>query len=231
MWEAFKKLWRNQNPKPPWINNGKTEEHPSMGRKEGETKDWCHMSIEEGWTNSSFREFDGPLSLDECRTCKTPPEIQRASCALGETPSQTKNDTEEYSRSKVLERLRWQRQSSWTPSQSFVVWLEKQVTLFQRTLRSKWLNLTDCCDCQTKNVLKFSIRIPPRQRPKGWNSVDDLVVLLERSLYGHPIAGLLWERKVEEAILWKEMEKKYQHGSVSMCKKSSDYSFRFMSMT
>ena len=30
---------------------------------------------------------------------------------------------------------------------------------------------------------------------------DDPVVLLERNLYGHPLAGLLWVRKFEEALL------------------------------
>ena len=29
------------------------------------------------------------------------------------------------------------------------------------------------------------IRIPPRQRPNGWNNIEDPVVPLERHLYGH----------------------------------------------
>ena len=39
-------------------------------------------------------------------------------------------DEEQYSRSKVLQRFRRQRQSSWTPSHSYLVWLEKQVSWF-----------------------------------------------------------------------------------------------------
>ena len=31
--------------------------------------------------------------------------------------------------------------------------------------------------------------------------IEDPVVLLERNLYGHPLAGLLWERQFEEALL------------------------------
>ena len=31
--------------------------------------------------------------------------------------------------------------------------------------------------------------------------LEDLVVLLERNLYGHPSAGLLWDRQYEEAAL------------------------------
>ena len=37
---------------------------------------------------------------------------------------------------------------------------------------------------------------PPRHKwPKSWSSMEDPVVPLERNLYGHPLAGLLWERQ------------------------------------
>ena len=74
-------------------------------------------------------------------------------CSL-EATSKTKKDTEQCSQSKGLQRLRWQRQSSWTLSQSFLVWLEKQVTPFQRTPRSEWPKLPDCYGCRKKNVLR-----------------------------------------------------------------------------
>ena len=36
---------------------------------------------------------------------------------------------------------------------------------------------------------------PPRHKwPKSWSSVGDPVVAVERNMYGHPLAGLLWER-------------------------------------
>ena len=34
--------------------------------------------------------------------------------------------------------------------------------------------------------------------PQSWFSMEDPVVPLERNLYGHPLAGLLWERQFEE---------------------------------
>ena len=40
----------------------------------------------------------------------------------------------------------------------------------------------------------FGIRLPKHKWPKSWSSVEDPVVPLERNLYGHPLAGLLWER-------------------------------------
>ena len=45
------------------------------------------------------------------------------------------------------------------------------------------------------------IRLPPQNWPKSWANIEDPVVLLERNLCGHPLAGLLWERQFEEALL------------------------------
>ena len=38
------------------------------------------------------------------------------------------------------------------------------------------------------------IRLPRHKWPKTWSSMEDPVVPLERNLYGHPLAGLLWKR-------------------------------------
>ena len=45
------------------------------------------------------------------------------------------------------------------------------------------------------------IRLPRHKWPKSWSSIEDPVVLLERNLYGHPLAGLLWERQFEKILL------------------------------
>ena len=45
------------------------------------------------------------------------------------------------------------------------------------------------------------IRLPRHKWPKSWSTVEDPVVLLERNLYGHPLAGLLWERQFEKIQL------------------------------
>ena len=39
------------------------------------------------------------------------------------------------------------------------------------------------------------IRPPKHKWPKSWSSKEDPDVPLERNLYGHPLAGLLWERQ------------------------------------
>ena len=45
------------------------------------------------------------------------------------------------------------------------------------------------------------IRLPRHKWPQSWSSMEDPVVPLERNLYGHPLAGLLWERQFEKILL------------------------------
>ena len=45
------------------------------------------------------------------------------------------------------------------------------------------------------------IRQTRHKCPKSWSGMEDPVVPLERNQYGHPLAGLLWERQFEEVLL------------------------------
>ena len=45
------------------------------------------------------------------------------------------------------------------------------------------------------------IRLPRHKWAKSWSSIEDPVFLLERNLYSHPLAGLLWERQFEKILL------------------------------
>ena len=51
------------------------------------------------------------------------------------------------------------------------------------------------------------IRLPRHKWPTSWSSMEDPVVPLERNLYGHPLAGLLWERHFEKILLKHGWEK------------------------
>ena len=51
------------------------------------------------------------------------------------------------------------------------------------------------------------IRLPRHKWPKSWSSIEDPVVLVERNLYGHPLAGLVWERQFEKSLLQHGCEK------------------------
>ena len=51
------------------------------------------------------------------------------------------------------------------------------------------------------------IRLPKYKWPKSWSSMEDPVVPLERNLYGHPLAGLFWEKQFEKIIFQYGWEK------------------------
>ena len=54
------------------------------------------------------------------------------------------------------------------------------------------------------------IRLPKHKWPKSWSSMEDPVVPLARNLYGHPLAGLLWERQFEKVLLEHGREKVFK---------------------
>ena len=60
------------------------------------------------------------------------------------------------------------------------------------------------------------IHLPLHKWPKSWSTIEDPVFLLERNLYGHPLAGLLWERQFEEVLLELGWEKSTELG-MSYC--------------
>ena len=45
------------------------------------------------------------------------------------------------------------------------------------------------------------IRLPRHKWLKSWASKEDPVVPRERNLFGHPVAGLLWERQFQKILL------------------------------
>ena len=45
------------------------------------------------------------------------------------------------------------------------------------------------------------ISLPRNRRPKEWDNIDQPVVKLLCNLYGHPLAGLIWEKHCHRAIL------------------------------
>ena len=59
------------------------------------------------------------------------------------------------------------------------------------------------------------IRLPRHKWPKSWSNMEDPVFPLERNLYGHPLAGLLWERF--EKIQLKHGWEKIPIGSANSC--------------
>ena len=82
----------------------------------------------------------------------------------------------------------------------------KQLTQYLLLPRSKWK--------MHRRYLKFQskcpdiwIRLPKHKWPKSWSSMEDPVIPLERNLYGHPLAGPLWERQFEKVLVEHGWEK------------------------
>ena len=61
--------------------------------------------------------------------------------------------------------------------------------------------------------------------------MEDPVVLLERNLYGHPSAGLLWERQFEQALIRTWMGKNSDLGMRVRSSKTRGYFCELMWMT
>ena len=51
------------------------------------------------------------------------------------------------------------------------------------------------------------ITLPRERRPKSWDAIDNPVCPLLRNLYGHPLAGIIWEKHCQKAILQAGFEK------------------------
>ena len=54
---------------------------------------------------------------------------------------------------------------------------------------------------QSQNVQKLGYVYHDTKWPKSLSSMEDPVVPLERNLYGHLLAGLLWEKQFEKVML------------------------------
>ena len=72
-------------------------------------------------------------------------------------------------------------------------------------------------------------RLPRHKWPKPWSSMEDpVVLLLERNLYGHPLAGLLWERRFEKILLQHGWEKVPSWECLFVYRKKRGYSYLCM---
>ena len=95
---------------------------------------------------------------------------------------------------------KWQPQKSWTYFKT---------TRMRRTSSRCIIRFSPGQNGRCTDVMKipksecpvFWIRLPKHKWPKSWSSMEDPVVFLDRNLYGHLLAGLLWERQFEKVLL------------------------------
>ena len=107
---------------------------------------------------------------------------------------------------KVHQHHKWQRQKSWISSPDCLVARDKHLTQYLLIPRKSG-RCTQNYEIPKSACPDIWIRRPRHKWPKSWSSMEDPVVPLERNLYGHPLAGLLWWRQFEKILLQHGWEK------------------------
>ena len=100
-----------------------------------------------------------------------------------------------------------QQLRSWISSPDCLVAMDKQQTQYRLIPKWKMEDAHKLLKIPKSECPDIWIRLPRHKWPKSWSSMEDPVVPLERNLYGHPIAGLLWERQFENILLKHGWEK------------------------
>ena len=110
-------------------------------------------------------------------------------------------DLMQYLQNKDHQHHKWRQQKSWISYPDCQGAQDKQLTQYLLKPRSKWKMLQNYWKCPNRNVQILWIRLPKHKWPKSWSSMEDPVVPLERNLYGHHLAELLWEMQFEKILL------------------------------
>ena len=82
--------------------------------------------------------------------------------------------------------------------------MDKQQTQYRLIPKCKWKMLTNYSKIPSRRFQTFAF---VAHDTNSWSSMEDLVVPLERNLYGHPLTGLLWKRQFEKILMKHGWEK------------------------
>ena len=108
----------------------------------------------------------------------------------------------QYSQNKDHQHHKCRPPKSWILFQTYLDAQDKQLMQYLPTLKLKWKMLRNYWKFKKSECPDILISPPRHKWPKSWSSMEDPVVPLERNIYGHSLAGLLWERQFEK-IQWK----------------------------
>ena len=148
----------------------------------------------------SFRLIDGHMSFKECWTGDKAPKIQRSSCTprwyckrrfwVLRSFNEQGSSASQMTAAKIMDIISrlpgCDGQAADAVSAYTQVKMEDAHKLFK-------IQKSECPD--------IWIRLPRHKWHKSWSSMEDPVVPLERNLYGHPLAGILWERQFAKILL------------------------------
>ena len=75
------------------------------------------------------------------------------------------------------------------------------------------------------------IRLPRHKWSKSWEKIEDPVVPLERNLYSHPSAGLLWEKAIRATFIRTWMGENSELGMYVRSSNNKGYFCQYMWVT
>ena len=202
------KLWRFRQRKQRWTRNGKnwrkfrrgtwqkSEARNRWSRKQGRRA--LQFILPHWWTSVIWRMPNWKQS-----TKNTKVELH-----FEATLWKIILDLMQYSLNKGLQHLKWQRLRSWISSPDCLVAMDKQQTQCLLIPRYEWNMLPNYWKFPNRNVQTFVFVYHDtngQNHGPAWKTQS--FVPLKRNLYGHLLAGLLWEKQFEKILLQHGWEK------------------------
>ena len=202
------KPWKYQKQRQQWRKNGKNEENTSMAADEcQEQKRGDRWSKE--WAQNRTVHFASLMDLCHLKNSELEPPFQKYKGRVVLRGDIVKNDsgsfavfTEQGSSAAQMTAARVMdvisRLAGCSGQAADAVSAYTQVKLEDAPSLLK-IPKSECPD--------IWLRLPKHKWPKSRSSMEDPVVPLERNLYCHPLARLLWERQFEKVLLENGWEK------------------------
>ena len=154
----------------------------------------------------AFCLTDGHLSFEECRIGDETPEVQGSSCAprrhcerrfgLLRSIYKARIISITVTAAKVMDIISRLPGCAGQAADAASACTQVEIEDAPKLLK---IPTSECPD--------IWIRLPRHKWPKSWSNMEDPVVPPERNLYGHHLAGLLWERQFEKILMEHGWEK------------------------
>ena len=122
----------------------------------------------------------------------------------------TIQDLMQYSLNKDHQHHKWQQRKSWISYPDCQGGAGQAADAVSAYTQVKMENASELLKIPKSECPDIWIRQPLHKWHKSWSSMEDPAVSLKRNLYGHPVAGLLWERQFEKILLGYGWEKVFQ---------------------
>ena len=179
-----------------WRENGKTGENPGMAADESLKHERRDRWIQEWGQKGSFCVIDGPqYQKCEGRVVLRGDIVKddSGSCAVFTEGSSAPHMTA----AKVMDIISRLPGCSGQAADAVPAYTQVKMEDAPNLLK---IPKSECPDIWR--------RLPKHKWPKSWSGIADPVVSLERNLYGHPLAGISWERQFGKVLLehgWEEV--------------------------